>query len=75
MTFENYFCGFTPDSHVAFSCTPTEGKMERRNGPPTEITVTVNPCGASGELVGYLCVILPDEPDFSSYYKITCASR
>ena len=49
--------------------------MERRNGPPTEIKVTVDPCGATGDLVGYLCFILPEEKDFSTYYKITCESR
>ena len=75
MTFEQFVCGFTKDSHPAFSCTPESGKMERRNGPPTEITVKVDPKGAHGELVGYLCVILPEEKDFSSYYKTTCASR
>lgn len=75
MTFEDFYCGFTPDSHPSFSVTPTTGKMERRNGPPTSLKVTCNPCGASGELVGYLCVILPEEKDFSTYYKITCNSR
>ena len=75
MTFEDFYCGFTADSHVAFSCTPTTGSMERRNGPPTEIKVTVDPCGATGDLVGYLCFILPEEKDFSTYYKITCESR
>merc|ERR1719183_3067152 len=54
MTFEDFFCGFTADSHPSFSCTPDKGKMERRGGDPTTVTVTCNPCGASGELVGYL---------------------
>lgn len=75
MTFEDFYCGFTADSHPGFSCTPTKGKMERRNGPPTSVTVTCKPNGASGELVGYLCFILPEEKDFSSYFKITCTSR
>jgi len=75
MTFENFFCGFTPDSHPAFSVTPSTGTLERRNGPPTGLTVTCNPQGASGELVGHLCVILPDEKDFSTFYKITCRSQ
>lgn len=75
MTFEEFYCGFTADSHPAFSVSPTSGKMERRNGPPTTVTVTVNPQGASGELVGHLCFILPEEKMFSTYYKITCQSR
>jgi len=74
MTFEEFYCGFTKDSHKAFRCTPSAGKTERRNGPPTEITVTCDPKGASGELVGYLCFILPEEKDFSTYFKITCTS-
>ena len=75
MTFEDFFCGFTPDSHSSFSVTPTTGTLERRGGPPTQLTVTCNPQGCAGDLVGYLCVILPDEKDFSTYYKITCTSR
>ena len=43
MTFEDYYCGFTSDSHPAFSVSPDAGKMERRNGPPTTVTVTCNP--------------------------------
>jgi hypothetical protein len=50
MTFEEFYCGFTKDSHPAFSCKPDAGRTERRNGPPTEITVTCNPKGASGEV-------------------------
>jgi len=75
MTFEDYFCGFTADSDPAFTVSPSKGTMERRNGPPTELTVTCNPQGKSGELVAHLCVILPDEKDFSTFYKITCNSR
>ena len=46
-----------------------------RNGDPTVITVNCNPGNAKGELVGYLCFILPEEKDFSTYYKITCHSQ
>ena len=73
--FEDFFCGFTKDSHPSFSVTPTTGTLERRGGPTTRLTVTCKPKGASGELVGYLCVIMPDEKDFSTFYKITCMSR
>ena len=75
MTFEDFFCGFTADSDPSFSATPDKGTMERRNGPVTQLTVTCDPKGKSGDLVGYLCVILPDEKDFSTFYKITCQSR
>ena len=76
MTFEDYYCGLTADSHPSFSIVgPSAGKMERRNGDPTDVTIRCEPHGASGELVAYLCFILPEERDFSSYYKITCTSR
>lgn len=75
MTFEDFYCGFSADSHPSFSVSPSSGKMERRGGDPTKVVVTCNPKGASGELVGYLCFILPEEKAFSTYYKITCQSR
>lgn len=40
MTFEDFFCGFTADSHPSFSVSPDKGTMERRNGPPTQLQVT-----------------------------------
>lgn len=74
MTYEDFYVGFTADSHPAFSCTPTSGAMEKRNGAPTQITVTCTPGGAKGELEAWLCFILPDEKAFSTYYKITAKS-
>eukprot|EP00326_Haptolina_ericina_P000749 CAMPEP_0181208848 /NCGR_PEP_ID=MMETSP1096-20121128/22344_1 /TAXON_ID=156174 ORGANISM="Chrysochromulina ericina, Strain CCMP281" /NCGR_SAMPLE_ID=MMETSP1096 /ASSEMBLY_ACC=CAM_ASM_000453 /LENGTH=210 /DNA_ID=CAMNT_0023299955 /DNA_START=85 /DNA_END=717 /DNA_ORIENTATION=+ len=71
MTYEEFYCGFTKDSSEAFSVTPVSGKMEKRNGTPTQITVTCDPKGKSGELKGWLCFILPDEKPFSTYYSIT----
>jgi hypothetical protein len=75
MTFEDFYCGFTADSHPAFSVSPATGTMERRNGTPTRLIVHCNPQGQAGELVGHLCFILPEEKDFSTYYKITCNSQ
>jgi hypothetical protein len=75
MTYEDFYCGFTADSHPGFSVTPTSGQMEKRKGAPTTVTVTCKPNGAHGELVGHLCFILPDEKPFSTYYKITCESQ
>ena len=76
MGFEDFYCGFTVDSHPAFEVTANAfGKMERRNGPPTPVEVTVDPRGAKGDLVGYLCFIQPEERDFNTFYKITCAAR
>jgi len=76
MAFEDFYCGFTADSHPAFEVTQNAcGKMERRNGPPTPVEVTVDPKGAKGTLVGYLCFIQPEERDFNTFYKITCTAR
>lgn len=74
MTYEEFYCGFTSDSHQAFTVSPNSGKMEKRGGANTDVTVTVTPNGRAGELVGYLCFILPDEKAFSTYYKITAKS-
>jgi len=75
MTYEPFYCGFTADSHPAFSVSPTSGKMERRNGDPTQVTVTCTPNGAKGELKATLCFILPEEKMFSTYYGILCHAR
>ena len=76
MAFEDFYCGFTADSHPAFRVTQNSfGKMERRNGAPTSVEVTVDPAGAKGQLVGHLCFILPEEKDFSTFYKITCDAK
>ena len=50
MTYEEFYCGFTKDSHPSFSCNPSGGKMEKRGGANTIIEVTCDPNGASGEL-------------------------
>jgi len=71
MTYEEFYCGLTRDSHPSFSVSPVSGKMEKRGGAPTTVTVTCKPNGASGELCAWLCFILPDEKAFSTYYKIT----
>jgi len=76
MAFEDFYCGFTADSHPAFEVTQNAcGKMERRNGPPTPVEVTVDPNGAKGDLIGYLCFIQPEERAYNTFYKITCAAR
>ena len=41
MAFEDFYCGFTADSHPAFKVTGgATGTMERRNGPATEVKIT-----------------------------------
>jgi len=73
MGFEDFYCGFTSDSHSAFHVTDNAfGKMERRHGTPTTVEVTVDPKGVKGQLVGHLCFIQPEEKDFSTFYEIRC---
>jgi hypothetical protein len=76
MAFEDFYCGFTADSHPAFRVTQNSfGKMERRNGAPTTVEVTCDPGGLKGQLVGHLCFILPGEKAFSTFYKVSCDAK
>lgn len=70
MTFEDYFAAFTPDSHPSFRVTPSTGRMDRRGGEPTEMTVLCEPNGQAGEFVGNLVINLPED-NSKICYKIT----
>eukprot|EP00965_Chrysotila_dentata_P067878 2245278-Pleurochrysis_carterae.AAC.1 len=48
--------------------------MERRNGPPTTVTVSCNPNGRAGTYVGYLCFILPEEKVIACIYRLAAVS-
>ena len=61
MTFEDYFAGFTSDSHSSFSVDPAVGRMDRRGGETTELTVTCAPNGQSGNFEAGLVVNLPED--------------
>lgn len=61
MGYEDFYAGFTADSPACFSVSPTEGRMERRGGAPTDFEVVLKPDGQVGERVGYLVVVLPEE--------------
>lgn len=41
---------------------------------PVSIKVTFDPKGATGDFEAYLCFILPEEQNFSRFYKITAKS-
>jgi len=73
MGYEDYYAGWTADSHPAFSCAPTSGRMDRRGGAPTELEVSCAPDGQTGTKVGYLCVVLPEEDEqFTIKVTATC---
>ena len=61
MTFEDYFAGFTADSHPSFSVAPAVGRMDRRGGETTELTVTCNPNGQAGNFEAGLVINLPED--------------
>ena len=73
MTFEDYFAGFSADSFPGFSVSPATGRMDRRGGEPSVLTVRVEPQGSSGDLVGNLVVNLPED-NSKICYKITATS-
>ena len=73
MTFEDYFAAFTKDSHPSFSVKPAIGRMDRRGGEVTELTVVCNPQGQSGTLTGDLVINLPED-NSKICYKVTATS-
>jgi len=70
MTFEDYYAAFTADSHPSFSVSPATGRMDRRGGEPTPLTVMCTPNGQAGEFVGNLVINLPED-NSKICYKIT----
>lgn len=70
MTFEDYFAAFTKDSHPCFSVGPATGRMDRRGGEPSELTVLCEPNGRAGEFVGNLVINLPED-NSKICYKIS----
>jgi hypothetical protein len=61
MTFEDYYAGFSPDSHPAFSVAPVTGRMDRRGGEASPMTIICDPKGQSGTLTGSLVINLPED--------------
>jgi len=61
MTFEDYFAGFTADSHPSFSVSPAVGRMDRRGGEPTALTITCAPKGQAGSFEAGLVINLPED--------------
>jgi len=70
MTFEDFYVGFSKESHPSFRVTPTTGRMDRRGGELTELSVFCEPQGRSGTFVGDLVILLPED-NSKICYKIT----
>jgi hypothetical protein len=74
MTFEDYYAGFSKDSHPSLSVSPAVGRMDRRGGEPTELIVTCDPRGQSGTFSGDLVINLPED-NSKICYKINVVSQ
>lgn len=70
MTFEDFFAAFSADSHPCFSVSPSTGRMDRRGGEPTEMTVSCTPNGQAGQFEGVLVINLPED-NSKICYKIS----
>lgn len=70
MTFEDFFAAFSKDSHPSFSVSPQTGRMDRRGGEKTRLTVRCDPKGQAGTHVGNLVINLPED-NSKICYKIT----
>ena len=73
MTFEDYYAAFSPDSHPSLSVSPAIGRMDRRGGEATIMTVRCEPEGASGKLEGNLVINLPED-NSKICYKVIVSS-
>lgn len=73
MTFEDYFAAFSPDSHPSLTVSPAIGRMDRRGGEPSIMTVRCEPQGASGNLEGNLVINLPED-NSKICYKVIVSS-
>jgi len=70
MTFEDYFAGFSTDSHPSLSVSPAMGRMDRRGGEVTPMTIFCDPKGQAGTFEGDLVINLPED-NSKICYKIT----
>ena len=73
MGFEDFYAGWSPETPPGFSVSPIQGRMERRGGEPSLFDVEVKADGQTGEKVGYLCIVLPDDDEqFTIKVTVNC---
>merc|ERR1712071_129244 len=70
MTFEDFYAGFSADSHPSFRVIPETGRMDRRGGEISEFQIVCEPRGQSGTFTGDLVIILPED-NSKICYKVT----
>ena len=73
MGFEDFYAGWSPETPPGFSVSPIQGRMERRGGEPSLFDIEVKADGQTGEKVGYLCIVLPDDDEqFTIKVTVNC---
>jgi hypothetical protein len=73
MGFEDFYAGWAPETPPGFTVSPVQGRMERRGGDPSLFDVEVTADGQTGEKVGYLCIVLPDDDEqFTIKVTVNC---
>ncbi|CAB9499255.1 expressed unknown protein [Seminavis robusta] len=70
MTFEDFFAAFSADSHPSLSVSPSTGRMDRRGGETSPLTITCDPKGQAGTFTGDLVINLPED-NSKICYKVT----
>jgi len=73
MGFEDYFASFTSDSHSSLKVEPCAGRMDRRGGESTFVTIKCKPTGQAGTFTGDLVLNLPEDMSKLSY-KVSVVS-
>jgi hypothetical protein len=73
MTYEDFYAAFTTDSHPSLSVSPCTGRMDRRGGEMTLLTIKCDPKGQAGTFTGDLVINLPED-NSKICYKITANS-
>jgi hypothetical protein len=73
MGFEDYYAAFTKESHSSLKVSPCAGRMDRRGGESTFLTVSCIPNGQAGTFSGDLVVNLPEDMSKLTY-KISVTS-
>mmetsp|Transcript_7576 Transcript_7576/g.10301 ORF Transcript_7576/g.10301 Transcript_7576/m.10301 type:complete len:231 (-) Transcript_7576:130-822(-) len=73
MTFEDYYAAFAPGSHPSLSVSPATGRMDRRGGEATVLTISCSPGGQAGNFEGDLVINLPED-NSKICYKVKAMS-
>jgi len=73
MGFEDYYAAFAPGAHPSLKISPCAGRMDRRGGESTFLTIACEPNGQAGTFEGDLVVNLPEDMSKLSY-KVSVTS-